>query len=182
MLSVQTPGDNSDEDEFPSAPSPLALSPTALELVPEPEGSPEAFLFEFSDDEDGVGDAPSDGLAGAFARLSTGPIPPLPPLNVLLFAFIPTLRLGAFLIPYQSTPLIKAIPALVLFAALAALARQIWYMLARYVGTADVETVIAMTFARAPRRSKARKVIRLTTRVLTTTFRILLAATYLRGM
>jgi hypothetical protein len=173
----------SNDDEFPRSsgpPSPLALSPTALELIPEPDGSPDAALFDFSDDDDDDDNVPA-GLAGALTRLSTGPIPPLPPLRVLLFALAPSLRLGAFLLPYEATPLVKAIPASILFAGMAALARQIWYMLARYVGTADVETVVAMTFARAPRKVKARRFLRIFTRTATGLFRVLLATIYLRG-
>jgi hypothetical protein len=179
---VDVAADNDDDDEFPqSRPSPLALSPSALELVPEPDGSPDAALFEFSDEEeDGLDDAPV-GMAGALSRLSAGPVPPMPPLHVLLFALAPSLRLGAFLLPYESTPLVKSIPVLLFFGGMSTLARQIWYMLARYVGTADVETVIANTFARAPRRVKARQLIRMGTRAITGIFRVLLATIYLRG-
>jgi hypothetical protein len=191
-LSIHNPETDADgstsDDEFPSNGPRSPLSPSALELLPEgADDSPDAVLFEFSDDDDDLehGDTPgvggAGGLAGALARLSAGPVPPLPPLQIFLLALAPSIRLGAFLLPYQTTPLVKAIPALVLFAGLAALARQIWYMLARYVGTADVETVVAMTFARDPRKGSMRRILRSSTRAVTAVFRILLATTYLRG-
>jgi hypothetical protein len=183
-LSVQVPPD--DDREHGSDSPQSGLSPSALVLVPEPERSPDNVAFDFSDDDDrdGEPDGADDplGLGTAAAeRLRGAPIPALSPARVLLFLLAPGLKLGALLLPAQGLPLALALPVAVVFAALAAGARQLWYMLARYVGAADVEAVVASAFARAPRRARARRVLRTLVRGGTAAFRLALAALYLRG-
>jgi hypothetical protein len=94
----------------------------------------------------------------------------------------PYLKLGALLLPHARIYPRFGIPVIIFFAVLSAFARQIWYMLARYVGKADVETVVLDTFARGRRRETSRRRLRIAVRLSTCLSRVLLAIVYLRGL
>lgn len=127
--------------------------------------------------------------------LSPGPSasagPPLSSLTVFVYLLAPLLKLGALLAlappALNDLSLRAALIALVFFAGLCALARQVWYMLARYVRRADMEEVLIQTFARGigrgrnGEREKRRLYVRRAVRVCTGVVRLLLVAVYLRG-
>ncbi|KAE9391561.1 hypothetical protein BT96DRAFT_1024036 [Gymnopus androsaceus JB14] len=117
---------------------------------------------------------------------------PLSPSTVFLHLFSPYLKLGAILLPANSArmPLKLTLPALLVFAVLAAFARQIWYMLSRYLRKGDLEDVLvdALAFSksnssrsgsRRARREWARGVVRTVVRGVLGVFRVLLASVYL---
>ena len=129
--------------------------------------SPELFTSEslITFDSDSEDDAASPAHGGAFAfasdddeeldagdlaleRLRASSIPPLPSASVFLYLLAPYLKLGALLVPATGLPVRVAVPTLLVFAALSAFARQIWYMLARYVRRSDVDEIVLETFAR----------------------------------
>lgn len=163
----------------------LVVSPTTpppppsagLVLVPDDESPPSSPYFEFSDEDD----EDPDDLYPPLDRLRASAIPPLPHSLVFLYMLAPCAKLGAFLVPAGDLPLKIGIPALIFFSVLSGFARQIWYMLARYVGKADMEDVLLDTFARGRGREEARTYLRYIVRTSTGVFRILLATMYLRG-
>ncbi|KAJ4482293.1 hypothetical protein J3R30DRAFT_3458271 [Lentinula aciculospora] len=112
-------------------------------------------------------------------------IQPLTPSTVLLYLLAPYLKLGAILLPNADLPLKLSIPLLLAFAVLAAFARQIWYLLSRYLrkgpGEEDV-LVDAFSLSKGSRivRQRVRELLRSGIRVVTGTFRLFLATTYLR--
>ena len=133
-----------------------------------------AFVFASDDDEElDAGDL-------ALERLRASSIPPLPSASVFLYLLAPYLKLGALLVPATGLPVRVAVPTLLVFAALSAFARQIWYMLARYVRRADVEEIVLETFARGRGKEGRRLFLRQSVRFAVGAFRVLIAALYLR--
>lgn len=102
---------------------------------------------------------------------------------MLLYLLSPFLKLGATLLPYTKLPLKSGLPALFLFAVLAAFTRRLWYMLARYTRKGDVEDIVLDSFARERGRGKERlrSVLRSVVRGGTGALRVGLAALYIRG-
>ncbi|KAF7795385.1 hypothetical protein EIP86_006543 [Pleurotus ostreatoroseus] len=122
----------------------------------------------------------------------TGPASvPLSSLAVFVYLLSPLLKLGALLSltppPLNDLSLRASLVSLVFFACLCALARQVWYMLARYVRRADVEEVLIQTVARGRGRGRGgerenrRQIVRTTTRTCTGVLRLLIVAIFLRA-
>lgn len=149
-------------------------STTALVLIHDSadDGAP----FDFSEDDDDF----SNDLQSERVRASA--VPPLPPNTVFLYLLAPYLKIGALLLPAaaRGLPMRYAVPALVGFALLSALTRQVWYMLARYVRKADMEEVVLDALARGAGKEGRRRVVRALVRLGTGAARVLVAAVYLR--
>ncbi|KAF9011145.1 hypothetical protein BDQ17DRAFT_1387605 [Cyathus striatus] len=160
---------NSDSDDG-SLDSPIesALDSSAA-LILVHDDSDNNLSFDFSDDEDDVDD-----------DIRKASIPPLPPSLVFLYLLTPYLKLGAMFMPYTELPLQYGLPALLGFAAMSAFARQLWYLLARYLRKADMEEVICDTFAKGRGKEKRRELLRSLVRGGTGSISVLLATTYLR--
>ncbi|KAK0188123.1 hypothetical protein F5146DRAFT_1226459 [Armillaria mellea] len=126
------------------------------------------------DDDDNDTDAPFE-IGRPFVQ-------PLEPSVVLLYLLSPFLKLGATLLPHTRLPLKLGLPALFLFAVLAAFTRRLWYMLARYTRKSDVEDIVLDSFARGRGRGKERlrSVLRSVVRGGTGALRVGLAALYIR--
>jgi len=112
--------------------------------------------------------------------------PPSSPLHlsrssIFLYSLSPYLSLGSLLLPSTYTPLKYSLSALLLFAVLSAFVRQIWYMLARYMRSTNMEDVILDVFAKGRAKDNKRAVLRFLIRLGTAYLRILLATMYLRG-
>jgi hypothetical protein len=149
-------------------------SSAALILVHESEGSDTPFDFSTDDENEDEDHSPQFDIRRAL-------IPPLGPVVVFLYLLAPYLKLGAMFLPHIALSVQYGIPPLLVFAVLAAFARQIMYMLARYMRTADLEDVILDAFARGRGKERRRSILRNMTRGGTGSLRILLAAVYLRG-
>ncbi|KAI0322033.1 hypothetical protein OF83DRAFT_1050169 [Amylostereum chailletii] len=149
-------------------------SPSELVLVPD-ESDPRGD-FDFSSDDEIV-----DDISAHLDRLKASPIPPLPPTLVFLYLLVPYLKLGPFLLSTSNASLAYTLPALFLFALLAAAARQIAYMLTKYIRKTDLEEVVADTFARGIGKEGRRHLLRSIVRGLTGVLRVLLATMYLRA-
>jgi len=93
----------------------------------------------------------------------------------------PSLKLGAMLILSSQAALKVTVPSLIVLALLSAFARQIWFLLARYVRSPDVGTIVSEAFARGPRREGTRRMLRVVSRAGSAVMRLLLAVVYLRG-
>ena len=133
-------------------------STSALILVPEHEDfdhdespeDPNGFFEVFSSDDD-IHDDELDhfDLDSPTTRASYTTTPTLSSITIFLYLLSPLLKLGAFLcssLGYEEVPLRICIPALLFFASLCALTRQIWYMLARYVKRTEIEEILLQTF------------------------------------
>lgn len=105
----------------------------------------------------------------------------LAPSVVFGHLLAPSLKLGAMLILSGQADLKVSIPSLVLFALLSAFARQIWFLLARYVRRPDVGSMVSEAFARGPRREGTRQLLRAISNFGSSVTRLLLSAVYLRG-
>ena len=177
------PSTDSDADSFVSGrSSPLNGfdSSAALILVTDVEdSSAHSASFAFSPD-DGDEDLLEDQADLALERLRTSSIPPLASPSAFLYLLAPYLKLGALLAPATGLPARVAVPALLLFAALSAFTRQIWYMLARYVRRADFEEILLETFARGRGKEGRRMTLRRIVRLCVGVFRVAVAALYLR--
>lgn len=163
---------------------PAADSTTALILLPDDEDSIHApFHFDDDDDEnDGLNDDDEAFPIQDTARRSSlsAAVPPLSPSSIFLYLLSPYLSLGALLIPTSATPLKYGLSALLVFAALSAFVRQVWYMLARYMRTGSMEEVIVDAFARGRGKEGRRRAVRLCIRLGTGLLRVLVAAMYLQ--
>lgn len=154
-------------------------SSAALILVPDADESASNTPFDFTSDDEN--DGMDDEVNGQAERVQASAIPPMPPLTVFAYLLAPFLRLGALLLPDAGLPLKTSIPVLLFFAGLSAFTRQIWYMLARYVGRADMEEIVLETFVRERSREGRRRILRQLVRFCSGAFRVLLSAMYLRG-
>ncbi|TFK40871.1 hypothetical protein BDQ12DRAFT_680199 [Crucibulum laeve] len=180
-LSIATTSSATSAD-YDSAPedSPVADSAldssAALILVHDPHDDDDGNIrFDFSDD-----DADSDDSFSPQFEIRKASIPPLSPTLVFLYLLTPFLKLGALFLPYTESPLKYGLSELLVFAILAALARQIWYMLARYIRKADMEEMVCDTFARRRGKERQRELLRTLVRAGTGSISVLLATTYLR--
>lgn len=149
-------------------------STSALILVHTEDDEDSNNPFDFSDDED-------DALDSTF-EIGRPYIQPLTPSVVFLYLLSPYLKLGAMLLPNTDLPLKFSLPPLFLFAVLSAFARQIWYMLARYLRKADLEDIFLDVLARGRGKERRREVLRGMVRGSIGVLRVMLAVIYLRGM
>jgi hypothetical protein len=93
-----------------------------------------------TDDED---DKEEDDLSSLIFKVRRSAVfPTLLSTIVLLYLLAPHLKLGAVDLPNSSLPLKFGLPALLLSALASAFARQIWYMLARYLRKAVMTKVL----------------------------------------
>lgn len=144
-------------------------SSTALILVTDDQDNDSA-PFEFADD-----DEDPEQLYPPHKAVT-----PLSPTTVLLYLLSPNLKLGALLLPNFVLPLKHGVLPLVCFAILSAFARQIWYMLARYLKKPDLEEIVLEAFARGRGKERRRAFLRTCVRSGTGCLRILLATLFLR--
>jgi hypothetical protein len=157
--------------------SPAALSaldssaPLILVHEPDEDDTP----FDFSDDED-----QGDDLVSPIFEIRKASIPPLPPSIVFLYLLTPYLKLGALSIINAQLPLKYGLSSLLFFAALSALARQLWYMLARYLRKADLTDIVLDAFAKGRGKDRRREILRHVVRAGTGLLSILTASMYLR--
>ncbi|KAJ7600883.1 hypothetical protein C8J56DRAFT_813825 [Mycena floridula] len=142
-------------------------SSSALILVHDEEDDSTAPFDISSEDED------DDHSFGPYVQS-------LSPSIVFLYLLSPYLKLGAMLLPATRLPLKFGIPALLCFAFLSAFSRQIWYMLARYFCTTDMEDIILELLAKGRGRERSRQILRRVIRGTTGAFKILLASIYIR--
>lgn len=147
-------------------------SSSALILVHDQEDDNSPFDFDSDDDDE-------DNSPQFDVRRASNP--PLDPSLVFLYLLVPYLKLGAMFLPHTELPLKYSLPPLLVFAGLSAFSRQIWYMLARYLRTADLEDVILDSFARGRGKERRRSILRGIVRSGTGGLRVLLATVYLRG-
>lgn len=148
--------------------------PPELVLVNEVDSPNEELDFS-SDDE------MSDHFSARLDRLNSSAIPPLPPTLVFLYLSVPYLKSGPMFLAFSDAPLSHTIPTLLVCALFAALTRQLWYLLARYLRKTDTEDVILDILARGVGKERTRFLLRTIVRVGTSALRILLASVYLRG-
>ncbi|KIY45201.1 hypothetical protein FISHEDRAFT_49921 [Fistulina hepatica ATCC 64428] len=164
---------SSTEDFF----SPISAvdSSSALILVHDDD---DGALLDFSTSESDFGD--NDESQDNFVQVPKASSPPLNPSLVFMYLLSPCLKLGAMFLPYSGLQLKCGILALVSFALLAALARHILYMLARYFRQADVEDVVIAVLARGRQRERSRFWIRNGVRAAAGLSSVLIASLYLR--
>lgn len=148
--------------------------PPELVLVNDVDSPNEELDFS-SDDE------MSDHFSAGFDRLNSSAIPPLPPTLVFLYLSVPYLKSGPIFLAFCDAPLSHTIPTLLVCALFAALTRQLWYLLARYLRKTDTEDVILDILARGVGKERTRFHLRTIVRVGTSALRILLASVYLRA-
>ncbi|KAF9480718.1 hypothetical protein BDN70DRAFT_893963 [Pholiota conissans] len=135
--------------------------------------------FDFSDDEEDRDDD-QDIVSPLFEARKSAVFPPMSPTLVFLYLLAPYLKLGALELPNSELPLKYGLPALLLAALASAFARQIWYMLARYLRKADLTDILLDTLAKGRGKERQRAVIRVVVRTGTGTISTLLSVTYLR--
>lgn len=172
---MSTGSASSDDTDVPSL-SALDSSAALILVHDSDESTPFDFSDDDDDDEDEI-DAPSP-----LFEIRRASIPPLPPTIVFLYLLAPYLKLGAMFLPYTRLPLKYGLSELLVFAVLAAFARHVWYMLARYLRKADIEDIVLDTFARGRGKERQREILRSLVRAGTGTINVLLATTYLRGV
>lgn len=160
-------GSTSSDDEMLSA-----IDSSPLILVHDEDEENSATSFDF--------DGENDDLDSSF-QLVRPFVQALTPSTVFLYLLSPFLKLGAMQLPQSGLPLKFGVPALFFFALLSVFLRQVWYMLARYFCKPDLEEVVLDILAKGRNNERGRQVLRSTVRAITTAFRLLLAAIYLRG-
>jgi len=152
----------------------------------DPQSSPELVLVNDTDTPNEELDFSSDDESpdqdGAQPDRLIASIPPLPPTLVLLYLFIPYLKLGPMFLPTSDTPLSRTLPTLFICAAFAVTTRELWYLLARYLRKMDIEDVILDAFARGSNNTRSKVLLRIIVRVGTIGMRVLLASVSLRGL
>lgn len=180
MATASSPRSSTSSNSFRSDHEPVHGYDSSAALIvvhdsDEQDQDPAAFEFS-SDDEEFEEDEQLE-------RIRTSAVPPLPATSVFLYLLSPLLKLGALQVVEASkdVQLEWAVAALVAFACLCALTRQVWHMLAKYVRRADMETVLLETFARGRGKEGLRNAIRQVVRFSIGLFRVLLAVVYLRG-
>ena len=169
---------NSAESDSDDAGSPISGldSSAALILVHDQDDPPSP--LDFTDDED---DGEDDDLSSPIFEVRRSAVfPTLPSTTVFLYLLAPYLKLGALDLPNSSLSLKFGLPALLLSALASAFARQIWYMLARYLRKADMTDVLLHTFAKGRGKERRRSFIRIFVRLGTGTISTLVAVAYLR--
>ncbi|KAF8957024.1 hypothetical protein BDZ97DRAFT_1924972 [Flammula alnicola] len=176
-LSTTSSASSSSDDE-PESSALSALDSSAALILVHDQDEPSS-PFDFTDDEDDRDDDP-DLVSPIFEVRKSAVFPPLPPSLVFLYLLTPYLKLGALDLPNSQLPLKYGLPALLLSALASGFARQIWYMLARYLRKADMTDILLDTFAKGRGKERQRAVIRAMVRVGTGVISTLLAVTYLR--
>ncbi|KAF9046222.1 hypothetical protein BJ165DRAFT_1403704 [Panaeolus papilionaceus] len=171
--------DSSDSADTQASPITALDSSAALILVHDDEPDDED-QFNFTDDEDEDRGDEDEIVSPLFEVRRLPAFPPLPPVRVFLYLVSPYLKLGALNLPYANLPLKYGLPALLLCALASAFARQIWYMLARYLRKADMADILCDTFARGRGKEGRRAYIRSAAKVGTGLLALLVAVTYLR--
>lgn len=164
--------------------SPSSITRSTSPLI-SPHSSPELVLVNEVDSQNEELDFSSDDdlpdeFSARLDRLNASPIPPLSPTVVLLYLSVFYLKLGPMFLPTSDTPLSQSLPTLAACAIFAASARQMWYLLARYLHKVEMEDVILDVFAGSPGRRRTR-LLRTIMRSGTSTMRVLLASVSLRG-
>ena len=135
--------------------------------------------FGLTDDEDS--DADDNSLVSpVFDMRKFTVFPPLPPSLVFLYLLVPYLKLGALDLLNLRLPLKYGLLTLFTSALASVYARQIWYMLARYLRKADMAEIVLDTFARGRGREHRRMILRGSVRAGTGILHFLVAVTYLR--
>jgi hypothetical protein len=166
----------SDSDDAGSPLLSTLDSSAALILVHDRDEPPSPLDFT---DEEGNGEE-DDAISPIFEVRQSAVFPPLSPTTVFLYLLAPYLKFGALDLPNSRLPLKFGLPALLLFALASVFARQIWYMLARYLRKADMTEVLLDTFAKGRGKERQRTAIRILIRFGTGTLSMLVAITYLR--
>lgn len=160
---LSSDSDSSQREGVPSSSSDQSTSALIRVHGPQDEDS-----FEFSDGDDQHED-------------NSTPEVILSPSHVFGYILSPYLKLGAMLILSSQSPLKGSLPALFVFAFLAAFSRQIWFLLARYVGKTDIGDIVAEAVARGHGKEGVRTIAKSSARILAGVERILLATVYLKG-
>ena len=172
-LSTSSSGSFASAPNSPTAALSALDSSAPLILVHEPDEDDTP--FDFSDDED-----QGDDLVSPIFEIRKASIPPLPPSIVFLYLLTPYLKLGALSIINAQLPLKYGLSSLLVFAALSALARQLWYMLARYLRKADLTDIALDAFAKGRGKDRRREILRHVVRAGTGLLSVLTASIYLR--
>lgn len=173
--STQDSGSSGTDDDEPAL---SALDSSAALILVHDNDDPQS-PFDFSDDEEDGNDN-QDIVSPLFEVRKSAVFPPLPPALVFLYLLAPYLKLGALELRNSELPLKYGLPALLLSALASAFARQIWYMLARYLRKADLTDILLDTLAKGRGKERQRAVIRVVVRTGTATINTLLSVTYLR--
>jgi hypothetical protein len=147
-----------------------------LVLVHDPDSQNDHEELDFSSDDELSDDGPAQP-----DRFISTVIPPLSPTLVLLYLFVPYLKLGPIFLSINHTPLFRSIPTLLIWATFATLTRELWYLLARYLRKTDMEDVLLDVFARGTEKTRRRLLLRIMARLGTFVMRVLLASISLRG-
>ncbi|KAF8869583.1 hypothetical protein CPB84DRAFT_1803853 [Gymnopilus junonius] len=170
---------SSDSDDDVEAYSSLsALDSSAALILVHDQDEPTSPL-DFTEDEDDLIDD-DELVSPMFEVRKSAAFRSLSPSSVFLLLLAPFLRLGALNLPNTQLPLKYGLPALLLSALASAFARQIWYMLARYVRKADMTDILLDTFAKGRGKERQRNAIRNVIRICNGSINLLLAITYLR--
>ena len=172
-LSTSSSGSFASAPNSPTAALSALDSSAPLILVHEPDEDDTP--FDFSDDED-----QGDDLVSPIFEIRKASIPPLPPSIVFLYLLTPYLKLGALSIINAQLSLKYGLSSLLVFAALSALARQLWYMLARYLRKADLTEIALDAFAKGRGKDRQREILRHVVRAGTGLLSVLTASMYLR--
>ena len=167
---------NSDDD----GPDLSALdSSAALVLLHDSEES--EIPFDFTEDEDSDRDEVGNLVSPVFDMRKSTVFPPLHPSLIFLYLLAPYLKLGALDLLNSRLPLKYGLFTLFTSALASVFARQIWYMLARYLRKTDITEIMLDTFARSRSKEHRRMVLRGSVRIGTGILFILVSVTYLRS-
>ena len=172
--STDSESSHSSNSNRPSRTSLGQHSTSALVLVPNDDD--DELSLSFSDDED-------QDEGEMLVREHTAHEPALPTSVVFTYLLAPCLKLGAILILCSQASLKFLLFSLVTFALLAIFARQIWFLLTRYVRKSDLGDIVADAVAkgRGTKKEKVRNFIKSATHFLGIFLRLLLVIVYLRG-
>lgn len=118
---------------------------------------------------------------GEIHLIDTSPELVLSPSIVFGYFLSPCLKLGAMLILSSQTPLKMSLPTLLIFSFLSVFARQIWFLLARYLRKSDVGDIVAEALAKGRNMEGRRSAIKSFTRSGSAVVRTLLCTVYLKG-
>lgn len=155
-----------------------------------PINSPRLILLPNTDDRDPLEDYATDEDEdeddnehnGPQPGINHPPLPPLPPSVVFLYLLSPYLRLGAiYASDIDDASLIYGLTALFVAAVLSAFCRHLWFLLGRYMRKPSTEDILVHMFPRGHRGARRRGLARSIFTIISGSFRLLLAAMYLRG-
>ncbi|THV03057.1 hypothetical protein K435DRAFT_310543 [Dendrothele bispora CBS 962.96] len=168
-----------DSESGRSSPNLAGLDSTSA-LILVNESDEEAPLNFTSREQDDLDYSPDIDDFDSIPVLTSPNLQPLSSTSVFLYLLSPYLKLGATLLPNVDLPLKFGLPALFLFAVLSAFARQIWYMLSRYMRKPELEDIVADAFGRGRGKERRRRILRSLVRAGTGVLRMSLATIYLR--